>query len=93
MKGKAKQAQLDAIAVKGKVHDFVDVLENFLNVHSAAYDTFLVHRSNRLIRILDVRKNKLGRDIGFYISSGTFGIPGDIIDSKSKKKNSSEAIW
>ncbi|MCI2246601.1 hypothetical protein L3067_18470 [Xanthomonas sp. PPL568] len=83
IKGRDKSSPLDSITVKGRSYDFLDLLEKFLAVHSAGYKTFLVNQSNKLVKVLGVQRKKGGRDISCYVAQGTFGVPGDIISSRS----------
>jgi len=86
IKGREKQSILNAINVKNRQYDFLDVIQQFLAGHSATYQAFLVNQSNRLVGVVDVQRRANSRDIGFYIAQGTFGTPGEIISSRSLKK-------
>lgn len=84
IKGRDKYALLSAVTVKKKTYDFLDVLEAFLKTHSS-YKTFLVNQSNRLVKVESIVRAKNGRDISFYVRQGSYGVPGDIISSRSLK--------
>lgn len=85
IKGRDKYALLSAITVKKRSFDFLDLLETFLKAHST-YKTFLVNQSNRLVKIESIVRAKNGRDISFYVRQGAYGVPGEIISSRSLKR-------
>jgi hypothetical protein len=85
IRGRDKYSLLDAINVKGKSYNLLDLLGTFLKSHSAGYKTFLVNQTNKLVKVLGIQQKKGGRDISCYVAQGTFGVPGDIISSKSLK--------
>lgn len=88
-------AVLDKITIKGVAHDLLDVIGDFLSLHSAKHKPFIVNNSNRLVKVSGKITSKAKREISCYIGQGTFGIPSDIISSKSlvstHKKQSEES--
>lgn len=85
IKGRDKHSQLDSVVVKKKKLDFLDVVEDFLEANSSNYKTVLINQSNRLIKVESIVRQKGGRDISFFVRQGTYGVPGDIISSRSLK--------
>lgn len=90
-----KFAVLDKIQIKGISYDLLNVIDVFLAAHSKQHKAFLVNKSNRLIKVNGKQLDAGGRELSCYIGQGTFGIPSDIIDSKSltraHKKKSQES--
>lgn len=84
IKGREKNALLDAIGVKSQVHDFLDVVRDFVSSKAGVFETAMVNKANRLVAIRGVQHAKRSRDISFYVRQGTYGMPGEIIDSDSK---------
>ncbi len=83
IKGRDKRTQLDAIVIGKKTHDFFDVLNSFA-VAKSNFETVMINKVNRLVRIRDIKIAKGSRDISFYVRQGTYGMPGEIVDSDSK---------
>ncbi|MGY1519004.1 hypothetical protein [Luteimonas sp. A482] len=83
IRGKDKRSQLDAIVIGKKQHDFFDVLSDFAATKSN-FETVMINNLNRLVRIHDIQAAGSSRDTSFYVRQGTYGMPGEIVDSDSK---------
>jgi hypothetical protein len=98
IKGRDKRAVLDAINVKGKAYDLLDVLGQFLKANSAGHNVCLVNQTSRLVKVSDIKLNKASREISCFVGQGTFGIPSEIVSSTSlkathdKKKEESDVV-
>lgn len=83
--GRDKNAVLDQINVGGKIHDFLAIVEQFAAANSKSFKTVMLNKVNRLVSIRNINQNRGAREVSFYVRHGTFGMPGEIVDSASKK--------